>query len=426
VTTLIELHPPHDAQLEMLRGRSRFNVVACGRRWGKTDAGIGLIVKKALDGEPCGWFAPTYKLLDEAWERFIETLPADVITCNKSERVIRLTTGGRIDFWTLAATTAEQSIAGRGRKYRRVVVDEAAMAQHLEQDWTRAIRPTLSDLQGDAYFLTTPRGQNYLYQLFRRGQSGEPGWASFTMPTARNPYIMPEEIAAAQRDLPKDAFAQEYLAEFLADAANPFGLTAIRACIADLGPGPVACWGVDLAKSVDWTVAIGLNAAGHVCAFQRWQSSWRETGARLGAMLDDAPSFVDETGVGNPIVEQLQAKCGSLVEGFPFTATSKQQLMEGLAWAIQNRTIAYPAGEIVNELEAFQYEYRPGGVRYTAPQGMHDDCVCALALAQMCRLRRRATTMTSVAVRDQQPAGHVDGDSWVSNACQPWGDTGWN
>jgi hypothetical protein len=30
---------------------------------------------------------------------------------------------------------------------------------------------------------------------------------------------------------------------------------------------------------------------------------------------------------------------------------------------------------------AFQYQYTASGVRYSAPAGMHDDCVCALALA---------------------------------------------
>ena len=45
------------------------------------------------------------------------------------------------------------------------------------------------------------------------------------------------------------------------------------------------------------------------------------------------------------------------------------------------REITYPDGPIVHELEAFQYEYTAAGVRYAAPAGMHDDCVCALALA---------------------------------------------
>lgn len=69
------------------------------------------------------------------------------------------------------------------------------------------------------------------------------------------------------------------------------------------------------------------------------------------------------------------------VEPFHFTSQSKQKLMEGLAVAIQQKKITYPDGVIVDELEVFEYEYTRGGVKYSAPVGLHDDCVCALALA---------------------------------------------
>jgi hypothetical protein len=68
-------------------------------------------------------------------------------------------------------------------------------------------------------------------------------------------------------------------------------------------------------------------------------------------------------------------------EGFKFSSSSKQQLMEGLAAAIQQGRIRIPAGPIVAELETFEYEYTRTGARYSAPAGLHDDCVCALALA---------------------------------------------
>ncbi len=55
--------------------------------------------------------------------------------------------------------------------------------------------------------------------------------------------------------------------------------------------------------------------------------------------------------------------------------------MEGLAVAIQKQEIGFPDGVIANELESFEYEYTRTGVRYSAPSGMHDDTVCALALA---------------------------------------------
>ena len=89
---------------------------------------------------------------------------------------------------------------------------------------------------------------------------------------------------------------------------------------------------------------------------------------------------MDATGVGDPIVEELQRE-DPLVEGFKFTSTSKQQLMEGLVTSIQQGAIKYPDGVMVDELSMFEYVYTKNGVKYSAPDGMHDDCVMALGLA---------------------------------------------
>jgi hypothetical protein len=89
---------------------------------------------------------------------------------------------------------------------------------------------------------------------------------------------------------------------------------------------------------------------------------------------------VDSTGVGDPILEDLQRE-GIAIEGLKFTSSSKQQLMEGLATAIQQGKIGFPEGAITNELQVFEYQFTSNGVRYSAPSGFHDDCVMALALA---------------------------------------------
>ena len=380
----LQISYPHEAQRQVLSEARRFNVLACGRRWGKTRFCTDqIIIPTALEGgQPTAWFAPTYKLLDEAWDAFVGILRPIHKHCriSKGECQIRLPTGGLIDFWSTEPRHAgdSESEVGRGRKYAAIVYDEAARARRLEADWTRAIRPTLADLRGSAWFPSTPKGHSYFHQLYVKGQEGEGDWASWQMPTSRNRYIHPDEIEAARQELPADAFSQEFLAEFLADAANPFGISAIRACVDDVPRGTPVVWGVDLAKSHDWTVATGLDGEGNVVAWQRWQGPWRNTMARLKAMIGTSPALVAATGVGDPIVAGLQAVCPH-VEGYKFSRTSKQMLMEGLAVAIQSGSVTYPAGMIVMELEQFQYEYTPTGVRYTAPEGCHDDCVDSLA-----------------------------------------------
>src|ERR1700693_589588 len=96
------------------------------------------------------------------------------------------------------------------------MVDEAAMISALEEAWQQAIRPTLTDLQGSAWFLSTPKGMNYFKLLFDRGQDPErEDWASWQMPTGANPYIEPGEIESARLDLTEAAFNQEYSALFV-------------------------------------------------------------------------------------------------------------------------------------------------------------------------------------------------------------------
>jgi len=380
----IYLDEPHAGQQRVIDEAGRFNVLECGRRFGKTTLGIDRTVQTGLSGHPVAWFAPSYKLLSEVWRDISALLAPLKPKANQQEKRIELLTGGVIEFWSL-----DQPDAGRGRRYKRVVVDEAGIVRNLERAWQEAIRPTLADLKGDAWFLGTPKGAgNYFHRLFAKGESGAHGWKSWRLPTTSNPNIDPSEIEAARRDMPEKAFNQEFLGIPADDGGNPFGLAAIHACLAPLSTDPVVCYGVDLAKSIDWTVIVGLDADGRTCHLERWQSDWSQTRRRILDTIGDTQTLIDSTGVGDPIVEDL-ARERPNVEGFKFTSTSKQQTMEGLAAAIQRGEIAFPEGWLSSELETFEYEYVRGGVRYTAPAGLHDDGVCALALANHLKRRPR-------------------------------------
>lgn len=373
----IHLQKPHAGQLSVVKDAARFNVLECGRRFGKSTLGIRLAVKSAInDGLPVGWFAPTYKILEPSWSEVCRILSPITRKKNEAQKQITLINGGLIDFWTL-----DTPDPARGRKYKRVVLDEVGMARNLQACWEQAIRPTLTDYVGDAWFLFTPKGGNYAHKLFLKGQGADPHWKSWRLPSTTNPHISAAEIEAARLELPKHVFEQEYRGIPADDGGNPFGLAAIAACVqSDLAPGPAVCWGVDLAKSTDWTVIVGLNEQGRICMADRWQAPWSVTQVRLKDMLGDAPALIDQTGVGDPIVEQLQSDVGN-VEGFKFSSQSKQMIMTGLASGIQTGSVGVLAGWLQAELESFEYEYTASGVRYSAPQGMHDDGVCALALA---------------------------------------------
>lgn len=394
----------HAGQLAIIKERKRFNVIQCGRRFGKTTMGVVLASEMCLAGQPVGWFAPTYKYLMEVWREHIKIFTPIIAKSNESEKRIELVNGASLDYWTM-----DSDDPARGRKYKRVVLDECGIVRNLEAVWNSAIRPTLTDLKGDAWLLGTPKGRQEFHRFYVRGEQGDKGWASFRAPTRTNPAIDPEELEDAKRQMPPQIFAQEFEGIPADDGGNPFGMAAIASCVGECTGDPV-CFGVDLAKSTDWTWVVGLSQAGHVVVSERWQSPWRETKMRVASIIGDKPTAIDSTGVGDPIVEELQRDLSN-VEGVKFSSTSKQQMMELLAARIQTGEVRFSDQRLRTELESFEYEYKQGGrVFYSAPSGLHDDGVCALALASRKLETRRHGPDFYFGVADGrvlQPAGPI-------------------
>jgi hypothetical protein len=374
---VVRLQRQHPGQVEIVNHPARFKVVMCGRRFGKTQLGVRKACDVALAGHPVGWFAPTYKYVLEVWRELLQRLQPVISRSNDQERRIELVTGGVIEMWTM-----DTPDPGLGRKYKLAVIDEAGIVPELLDLWQRAIRPTLVDLSGHGLFLGTPRGRRHGFVvLFNRGNDpDELDWASFRAKTMDNPYIPVEEVEAARRELPPEVFAQEFEGVPTDDGANPFGLDAIRQSVAPLSTNPVVVYGVDLARSLDFTVVVGLDAYRKVAFLDRWQAPWAATKAKVRDIVGQTPIVADATGVGDAIVADLQVM-GVDVTPHVFTQPSKLRLMQRLVAAFQGNELRIPDGWLTSELESFEFMYTATGVRYEAPTGFHDDGVMALALA---------------------------------------------
>jgi len=372
----IELPEPHINQQGILDNCSRFRVILCGRRFGKSELSQIEIISEALRGNQVAYITPTYKLAKTFFERLTQFIPFEN---NKSDLIINFPTGGTVEFFT-----GERLDNLRGRKFHFVVVDEASFIPNLEDGWLNSIRPTLTDYKGRALFLSTPRGKNYFYQLYNKGKSGETDWTSFKFTTYDNPYIDKGEIDDARRQLPEAVFEQEYMANPMENAANPFGTNFISSCTKEMSKLPPMYFGIDLAKSYDWTVIIGLDLNGQVAYFERFQKDWKQTKDTILLLDRTKPVMIDSTGVGDAITEDLQRHFQTM-HGFKYTSQSKQQLMELLASSIHKGEVGFPSGTIKDELDVFEYVYSTNGVKYNAPSGYHDDCVNALALALKCK-----------------------------------------
>lgn len=212
-TLTIELPEPHVNQERVLTDAGRFNVLACGRRWGKTVVGIDRAIrgrKGLLAGFPVGWFAPDYKLLKQAWRDIRGILRDVAVSASDQDKRIEIVNGAVLECWAFDRNPD----AGRSRRYGTVIVDEAAHCANLEESWGKAIRPTLTDFKGDAWFISSPNGPSYFSKLYQRGIDGRVGWRSWTQTSYDNPHIAPSEIDAARDDIGDWAFEQEYLAVF--------------------------------------------------------------------------------------------------------------------------------------------------------------------------------------------------------------------
>ena len=385
-TITLTLPKLYEKQRAAVYDPARYSVIEASTKSGKTAGCLTWLVAEAWEhgkpGRNYWWIAPVFPVAMIAYRRLYRMLANEdgnkaAWTSNATEVWIELASGGRIWF-----KSADKPDSLYGEDVWAAVIDEASRCK--SEAW-HAIRSTLTATRGPIRIIGNVKGRrNWAYELARKAEAGAPDMAYHKLIAhdAIDAGILDAaEVADAKAMLPDAVFRELYLAEPSDDGGNPFGLAAIAAIIAQgLQPGPAVAFGVDLAKSQDWAVVCGLNAEGDVCLLERWQSDWGATRRRIPALIGEVPTLIDSTGVGDPIVEDLQRQCPN-VEGFKFTAPSKQQLMEGLSSAIQQATIGVPAGWLVGELESFEFEYTRTGVRYSAPEGLHDDGVCALALA---------------------------------------------
>ena len=376
------LKKPHPKQLEVLNSKARFRVMMAGRRFGKSLISQDISIDRGINKENVAYITPTYQLGKIFFTEILKSLPIEIYRKNEADLVISFITGGSIRFFT-----GERLDALRGLKFHLVIIDEASYIPNLQEGWNNSIRPTLTDYKGKAIFLSTPKGKNYFYSLYMK--SDEPDWESFKFTTYDNPHIDPTEIDAAKIQLPNVVFEQEYMANPMENAANPFGSEHINKCTKELSRQPTDYYGIDLAKSVDWTVIIGMDRQGNTTEVYRFQKDWLQTKESIITICHkNKPIVIDSTGVGDAIVEDLQKHFNSM-HGFKYTATSKQQLMESLASSIHKGEISFPQGVVKDELEIFEYVFTSTGVKYSAPQGFHDDCVNALALANKFRIEHK-------------------------------------
>jgi hypothetical protein len=202
----------HQGQIEVANAPHRYRIVTAGRRWGKSTLAQLIVIQWAVKQEGNYWIvAPSYRQAKMIhWRAIQKLLPKEWIKKkNEVELSLTLQNGSTIEL-----KGAENPDALRGIKLRGLVIDEIASIRNWDWLWSEVLRPTLTDYEAPALFISTPKGYNHFYDLYLRGQEKVGEYKSWRFTSYDNPYIKASEIDAARNELTEDTFAQEYMADF--------------------------------------------------------------------------------------------------------------------------------------------------------------------------------------------------------------------
>jgi hypothetical protein len=200
------------SQTEIFLSTARFKSVVAGRRFGKTYLSTIELINAAISGKNknCWYIAPTYGAAKEiAWDMLIKNIPEQyIVKTNETGLTIKLINGS-----VISLKGAERSAVLRGRSLDHCILDE--FSEMRPEVWFEVIRPSLSDREGSALFIGTPKGRNHFYDLWAKGVDGADNWESFQYTTLDGGNVSEHEIEQAKADLDERTFNQEYCAQFV-------------------------------------------------------------------------------------------------------------------------------------------------------------------------------------------------------------------
>lgn len=394
---------PHAAQRPVLDSKARFKVMNCGRRFGKTVIAAKILVAQARKpNKMLWWVAPTYRIVKRGYAEILRQLPDGVLKKDPPPEsnfdagrsvILHFKNGTKMEFYS-----AERPEGMLGAAVDYVIMDEAAIMPM--RIWNQIVSPTLIDHKGGALMISTPRGHNWFYRVWQKGQDPQqPDWESWTFTTQDNPTLPEGEADRMAADMPRMEADQEIFAKFIAAGSSVFYLpdeAITYAKILENGliqgypPQGFIVMGVDLARTNDYTVlyAARMRDRRNVY-FERMQAiTWPEQKRRIRRAVkrlethgaENVMLMIDSTGVGDPVKEDLEYE-GYDVVGINFT-THKTNMVRLLAKDVEEAQAFLLADAQLDEFRDYGMSLSPAGrMQYSAPEGEHDDVVSAKMLS---------------------------------------------
>lgn len=404
----VHLPPLHSSQLEIERSTARFKIVVAGRRFGKTRYGTWKMSGRGIEGGTGFWVAPRYKLARPGW-RDLRGLATQIPGAEVRRGAMEVTYQG--GGWAAVRTGSDPDDL-RSEGLSIAILDEAAMMK--PEVWSEAIRPSLMDRQGEAMFISTPKGiRSWFYDLVGEAES-KPDWDVFHFTSYDNPFLAKSEIDAMRDELGDMVFRQEALGEFVdfmgqifrAEWIDTFRQLSVMETLED-GEDVEAIYyraGDELARASDCSVhitcdpALSLRDEADFTAFAVWGVT---PGGKLlvlevlrGKM--EAPDIV-------PTGERLVTKWGASWIGFESVAYQKSLIQYARRAGLPVRELKADKDKVSRSMplaarmEAGDVFFRADAPWLEAverellmfPHGDHDDQVDALSYGVTARAERR-------------------------------------
>jgi hypothetical protein len=395
--TLPHAFSPREYQLPLLKAiDSGINraVIVWNRRSGKDKTSFNLMVKKSF--ERVGtyfYFLPSYSQakkviwdnIDNDGNRMLDHIPKEIIkNTNATELKIELVNGSIIQL--IGADEFKKS--GVGTNPIGVVFSEYSITN--KEAWA-FVSPILAVNGGWAVFNFTPRGMNHAFELLQRAKENN-NWFWEILTINETKVLTGEALEEEKRNNPQDLIDQEYYCKFIEGAGAFFKRV-------DYSKYDNNDWkvdnlhryqmGVDLAKYNDYTVITVFDLMSFKVVEQdRFnQIDWNLQKAKIEAMYlkyNKPLTYLDSTGVGDPIYDDLLKKGVNNLVSYKFTEQTRRDLLVNLQLMIEQNKILIPEIYTVlfDELKSFQYALTDSGrIKIQVPEGLHDDTVFSLALS---------------------------------------------
>jgi len=287
----------------------------------------------------------------------------------------------------------------RGYTAQMVICDEASFMP--EEVITQVIFPMLSTTDGYAIFLSTPWGKDhFFYRAFVN-----PAYSVHKVKSEQCPLIKREFLEEMKANMTREAYLMEYEAEFVEALNSYFPQDLIRKCVElaqKLGvelygsleatfPTGDCYAGVDFGKLQDYSVITVLRREGDILKLVYLYQFPLETPytqvighlVRAHQKLKFRKVFVDQTGVGEPVLEEIRNQGLINVEGLKFTVQTKEELLSNLKIAMEQNRLAIPYHrQLCTQINEQQYAYsKSGHLQFSHPTNSHDDMLWSLALS---------------------------------------------